>query len=187
MAKKQAVLTDKVYKLKRSTTPLSYMLQTKSSRRKPLLYFDGQSNRELRYARNQKTPFLDEQDGNAVLEPVIFETGLLYVPKTNPVLQEFLSYHPGNGRIFEVVDSEKDAAVEVETLDYQLEAQIQARDLDLEVLANNLMSRFISALVILSTCWLLKTLTVLAVLLMDCLTMTKTWPLTLDRDWETRH
>ena len=103
MAKKQAVLTDKVYKLRRSTTPLSYMLQTKSSRRKPLLYFDGQSNRELRYARNQKTPFLDEQDGNAVLEPVIFETGLLYVPKTNPVLKEFLSYHPGNGRIFEVV------------------------------------------------------------------------------------
>lgn len=134
MAKKQAVLTDKVYRLKRSTTPLSYMLQTKSSKRKPLLYFDGQTNRELRYARNQKTPFLDEQDGNAVLEPVIFETGLLYVPKTNPVLQEFLSYHPGNGKIFEIVDSEKDAAVEVETLDYQLEAQIQARDLELEVI-----------------------------------------------------
>jgi hypothetical protein len=107
MAKKQAVLTDKVYRLKRKITPLSYMIQTKSSKRKPLLYFDGQTNRELRYARNQKSPFLDEQDGNAVLEPIIFEDGLLYVPKTNPVLQEFLSYHPAFGGLFVEIDNEK--------------------------------------------------------------------------------
>ena len=50
-----------------------------------------------------------------------------------PVLQEFLSYHPGNGSIFDIVDSEKDATVEVEALDYQLQAQIQARDLELEI------------------------------------------------------
>jgi hypothetical protein len=134
MAKKQAVLTDKVYRLKRKITPLSYMVQARSSRRKPLLYFDGQVNRELRYARNQKSPFLDEQDGNAVLEPIIFEDGLLYVPRTNPVLQEFLSYHPGFGSLFVEIDNEKDAAEEVETLDYQLEAQLQARDLTLEML-----------------------------------------------------
>ncbi len=133
MAKKQAVLTDKVYRLKRRITPLSYMIQSKSSRKKPLLYFDGQTNRELRYARNQKSPFLEEQDGNAVLEPIIFESGLLLVPKSNPVLQEFLSYHPGNGGVFEVVDNEKDASVEVESLDHQLEAQIQARELNLEL------------------------------------------------------
>jgi len=133
MAKKQAVLTDKVYRLKRKITPLSYMIQARSSKRKPLLYFDGQTNRELRYARNQKSPFLDEQDGNAVLEPIIFEDGLLYVPKTNPVLQEFLSYHPGFGNLFVEIDNEKDAADEVETLDYQLEAQLQARDLPLEM------------------------------------------------------
>ena len=105
MAKKQAVLTDKVYRLKRRITPLSYMIQSKSTRKKPLLYFDGQTNRELRYARNQKSPFLEEQDGNAVLEPIIFESGLLLVPKSNPVLQEFLSYHPGNGGVFELVDN----------------------------------------------------------------------------------
>src|SRR5210317_2624098 len=133
MAKKQAVLTDKVYRLKRRITPLSYMIQTKSSKRKPLLYFDGQTNRELRYARNQKSPFLDEQDGNAVLEPIIFEDGLLFAPKTNPVLQEFLSYHPGFGNLFVEIDNERDAADEVETLDYQLEAQLQARDLPLEM------------------------------------------------------
>ncbi|OUU23387.1 MAG: hypothetical protein CBB97_13550 [Candidatus Endolissoclinum sp. TMED37] len=133
MAKKQAVLTDKVYRLKRRITPLSYMIQSKSTRKKPLLYFDGQTNRELRYARNQKTPFLEEQDGNAVLEPIIFESGLLFVPKSNPVLQEFLSYHPGNGGVFEVVDNEKDASIEVEDLDHQLEAQIQARELGLEL------------------------------------------------------
>lgn len=134
MAKKQAVLTDKVYKLKRKNVPLSFMLQTKSSKRKPLLHFDGQVNRELRYARNQKSPYVDEQDGQAILEPIIFEEGLLFVSKKNPVLQEFLSVHPGNGGTFFEVDNEKDATEEVETLDNQLEAQIQARDLPLETI-----------------------------------------------------
>jgi cytochrome b involved in lipid metabolism len=59
---------------------------------------------------------------------------MLNVPKTNPVLQEFLSLHPGNGTIFDEIDGEKDASVEVEDLDYQLEAQIQARDLGIEML-----------------------------------------------------
>jgi len=134
MSKQQQVLKDRIYKLKRRITPLSYMLQSKSSRRKPLLYFDGTSNRPLRYSRNQRSPFQDEQDGNAILEPIIFEDGYLYVQKSNPVLQEFLSYHPGFGTIFVEVDNERDASEDVETLDYELEAQLQARDLDLETL-----------------------------------------------------
>ena len=59
---------------------------------------------------------------------------MLYVDKTNVVLQEFLSIHPDNGRVFAEVDTEKDASVEVEKLDYQLEAQLQARDLSVEML-----------------------------------------------------
>ena len=50
------------YVLKRKTPPLSFMLASRHTRRKPLLYFDGTSNRPLRYARNQKSPFEDEQD-----------------------------------------------------------------------------------------------------------------------------
>lgn len=132
--KKQVVLKDRTYRLLGATAPLSYSINTRNSRRKPLLHFDGKSNRALRYASNQRSPFEDEQDGNAILEPVIFENGMLYVEKTNVVLQEFLSVHPDNGRIFAEVDTEKDASVEVESLDYQLEAQLQARDLPLEML-----------------------------------------------------
>ncbi|NCX26843.1 MAG: GNAT family N-acetyltransferase, partial [Burkholderiaceae bacterium] len=40
-----------------------------------LYHFDGKTNRALRYARNQKSPFEDEQDGNFILEPIVFENG----------------------------------------------------------------------------------------------------------------
>ena len=68
----------------------------------PLLYFDEETgiNRPLRYARNQNSPFQDEQDDNAILEPIVFEDGFLFVPKTNQILQKFLALHPANGSIF---------------------------------------------------------------------------------------
>ena len=127
---------DKMYILTRKSAPLSFMLASRNSRRKPLLYFDGQSNRALRYARNQRSPFEDEQDGNAILEPIVFEDGFLFVPKTNPVLQHFLSLHPGYGAIFEEVNNEKDAQEEVEVLNAEVDALIAARSLDIEMLEN---------------------------------------------------
>lgn len=132
--KKQTVLKDKTYRLKGNTSPIVFILNSRNSRRKPLLYFDGERNRALRYSSNQRTPFEDEQDDNAIIQPVVFEDGMLFVPKTNPVLQEFLSYHPGNGTIFEEVDNEKNATEDVELLDAQLEAQVAARDLPIEML-----------------------------------------------------
>jgi len=97
--------TDKMYVLKKKNTPLSYMLASRNTRRSPLLHFDGKSNRPLRYAVNQKSPFEDEQDGNAILEPIVFVDGALKVSKTNPVLQYFLELHPGNGQVFEEVNT----------------------------------------------------------------------------------
>lgn len=132
--KKQAVQRDRVYRLTSKSTPLSYILNSRNSRRKPLLHFDGKSNKALRYSVNQKSPFQEDQDDNAILEPIIFEKGMLFVGKTNPVLQEFLSLHPGNGKVYAEVDDEKDATEDVETLDYQLEAQLSARDLTLDML-----------------------------------------------------
>ena len=105
--KKQTVLKDKTYQLKGNKAPLAFMINSRNSRRKPLLYFDGTRNRALRYSSNQGSPFQDEQDDNAILEPIVFEDGMLFVRKENPVLQEFLSYHPGNGTLFEEVDNEK--------------------------------------------------------------------------------
>jgi hypothetical protein len=125
---------DKTYVLRRNHAPLSFMLASRNSRRKPLLYFDGKTNRALRYARNQRSPFEDEQDGNAILEPIIFEDGFLFVPKTNPVLQHFMSIHPGHGSIFVELNPEKDAMDEVEKLNAEVEALVKARELDIDML-----------------------------------------------------
>ena len=97
---------DKTYRLKRDVAPLSFMIPGRGTNRKPLLYWDEQrgENRALRYARNQKSPFEDEQDGNAIVEPIIFVDGMLRVPRTNPVLQKFLDCHPMFGIKYEEVN-----------------------------------------------------------------------------------
>lgn len=130
--KKKKELKDRVYKLKNDKQPLSFTLNSRNTRRKPLLYFDGTHNRPLRYASNQKSPFEDEQDSNAVLEPVIFEDGMLFVAKNNPVLQEFLHYHPDNGVMFEEIDKEADAQKEVEYLEIESKAFKQASELTID-------------------------------------------------------
>ena len=132
--KKKVTPTNKVYRLKSASAPLALMIATRSSRRQPLLWYDEEKNenRVLRYAKNQKSPFEDEQDGNPILEPVVFEDGLLMVPKSNPVLQQFLAYHPGNGSIFEEANEEKDATEVVERLNVEVDALIAARELELE-------------------------------------------------------
>ena len=131
MAKSKSV--DKVYKLKNGN-PLSYTLASRNHPRFPLMWYDEEKNqnRALRYAVNQKSPFEDEQDGNAILEPVTFEDGFLSVPRTNPVLQEFLHYHPLNGIIFTEVDEEKEAHEEVSDLNIEIDALIAARELSVE-------------------------------------------------------
>jgi hypothetical protein len=124
-------LKDRMYVLKRKTFPISFMLSSRNTRNKPLLYFDGERNRALRYAINQQSPFEDEQDGNFILEPIIFEDGILNVPKQNVVLQRFLQYHPDNGVLFEEFDTAKDASEELERLDVEIEALVLAKGLDM--------------------------------------------------------
>ncbi len=127
---KSVTPVDKVYKLKIGN-PLSYTLASRNHPRFPLMWFDEKNNvnRALRYCTNQKSPFEDEQDGNYIIESIIFEDGFLRVPKNNPVLQEFLHYHPLNGTIFAEVDKEKDAAAEVQDLDLEIEALVEAKQL----------------------------------------------------------
>jgi hypothetical protein len=130
---KSITAVDKVYKLKIGN-PLSYTLASRNHPRFPLMWYDEKNNvnRALRYASNQKSPFEDEQDGNFIIEPIIFEDGFLRVPKNNPVLQQFLHYHPLNGMIFTEVDKEKDAAEEVDDLTLEIEALVEARQLSLD-------------------------------------------------------
>jgi hypothetical protein len=133
--KNKVVPTDKIYKLKNGS-PLSYTLASRNHPRFQLLWFDEEKNvnRVLRYSVNQKSPFEDEQDGNAIVEPIIFEDGFLRVPKNNPVLQEFLYYHPLRDVVFHEVDKERDAAAEMDELNYEADALIEARQLNIEQL-----------------------------------------------------
>lgn len=129
---KSTIPVNKVYKLKIGS-PLSYTLPSRNHHRFPLMWYDEKNNinRALRYSVNQKSPFEDEQDGNAILEPIIFEDGFLSVPKNNPVLQSFLHYHPLNGITFTEVDKEKEAFEEVEDMNIEVDALIEARQLSI--------------------------------------------------------
>ena len=132
--KNKKISVAKTYRLTSEKAPLSFMIPTKSSRSYSLLYFDENTNtnRPLRYAKNQKSPFEDEQDGSAILEPVVFEDGFLHVQKNNPVLQEFLHYHPMNGTRFEEVDEVKDAVEQVEILNLEVEALVEASKMSID-------------------------------------------------------
>lgn len=132
--KKQQVPVDRTYKLLRNAAPLSFMLPARSTRKNPLLWFDEENgvNRQLRYAVNQKSPFEDEQDDNAIIEPIVFENGFLSVPKNNPVLQKFLFHHPMNGKVFTEVDREKDAQSVLENMEIEVDALLEAKSLGVD-------------------------------------------------------
>jgi len=136
--KNKQIPVDKTYRLTSKKAPLAFFLPTKNSTSFNLLYFDEEKNenRALRYARNQKSPFEDEQDGNSILEPIVFEDGFLFVPKNNPVLQKFLHLHPMNGTDFVEVDDEKDALKDVERLNTEVDALIEAKNLSIEQMEN---------------------------------------------------
>lgn len=137
MKKNNTKFVDKIYKLIGKFTnaaPISVRIPTRNDKNFPLLWFDENQgvNRALRYARNQKSPFEDEQDGNVVLEPIFFDDGFLTVPKNNQVLQQFLYYHPYNGVIFEEVNKEKEASEIVKEFNTEVDALIEARQLSLD-------------------------------------------------------
>jgi hypothetical protein len=134
MSVKSKTPKDKVYRLLSANPPLSYTLPSRNHPRFPLMWYDEakNENRALRYSTNQKSPFEDEQDGNAILEPIVFEDGLLTAYKSNPVLQLFLHYHPFNGTVFAELDKEKDAQQEFDVLNNEVEAMIAARELSIE-------------------------------------------------------
>ena len=78
--------------------------------------------------------FEDEQDDKAILEPIIFEDGVLVVASNNPVLGKFMDLHPLNGDVFKELNQEKEAAQDIEELNIELDAQIAARNLDLDTM-----------------------------------------------------
>jgi hypothetical protein len=117
-------------------TPLIWSVPTMHTAKKPLLWFDKEKGyqRELRYATNQKTPFVDEQEGTSTLGRIVFENGKLFVPKEQVALQQFLSmYHPYTlqGKIKEH-KPEAIAESQVGWIEMELEAMNTATSLDID-------------------------------------------------------
>jgi len=132
------VYKDRLYELKSKRKPLVFTVPSRHSAQKPLLWFDEEKgyNREIRYATNQRSCFVDEQDGNATLGRIVFRDGILRVPKENVVLQQLLSlYHPYTKKgIIEEYAPEQIATDDIGYIEMELEAMTLARDLDIEEL-----------------------------------------------------
>ena len=124
----------RVFILTGGKMPIRHMISVKHTSSKPLTYFDGSINRALRYATNQISPFMDEQDGVATLEPIVFENGKLIVEDFNVNLQKFLFMHPDYDKIFFELDKEKNAKDDVDEMVSALDAQIMAKDLPIDEL-----------------------------------------------------
>ena len=128
-------MKDRQYYIKGLGSPLTYVLQSKSTRKKPLLWFDDErsENREMRYASNQNSIFMDEQDSNAILEHIIFEDGVLFVPKTNQPLQKLLSlYHPKKGNVYLETDDVAEAKEQLVSIETEMDALNTAVSVEIE-------------------------------------------------------
>ncbi len=128
-------IKDRTYYLLQDLSPLTYTLGAKNSRRYPLMWFDESTGtqREIRYATNQNSPFVDEQKGEVILGHIIFEEGALFVPKEKQNLQKLLSlYHPKKGIIYNELEPMKVAQNEIDDINFEIDALNLAKDIDVD-------------------------------------------------------
>lgn len=127
---------DRLYQMTSNRKPLVYSIPTKHSAKVPLLYFDNEKGyqRELRYATNQKSCFVDEQEGPVTMGRIVFRDGILQVPKENPALQQLLSlYHPYTQEgLIEEYNPTAIAENQVDTIEAQLDAMNSAMEMDVD-------------------------------------------------------
>ena len=123
-------LKDRTYFLKGGKSPLTYTIKSKG-----IFFFDEQKaeERELKYAINQKTPFVDEFAGNARLGHIVFEDGTITVHKEKQSLQKLLSlYHPDRNKIYQEFDPLSVAEDDLDILELEIEALNTAASLDID-------------------------------------------------------
>jgi len=125
-------LKQRIYTLVGGITPVNYILRSRHSTNKPLQYFDGRVNRSLRYSSNHPSIFEDEQHGDATLPAIIFTNGKLITRPEETVLQEFLSKHPDNGKVFTEFDPSSKAEKELDRIEQELEAMSLAKSMEIE-------------------------------------------------------
>ena len=80
-----------------------------------------------------KSPFVDEQDGPVTLGHIVFEDGVLMVPKSDTALQKLLSlYHPNLNKLYYERDEVQDASDDLDFIEIEIEALNTARDIDID-------------------------------------------------------
>lgn len=130
VAQPQWEVKDRLYELKMDSYPPVYIIKSRG-----LFYFDKEKGyeREIKYARNQQTPFVDEMKGHSKLGHIIFRNGKLFVEKEKVALQKFLSlYHPGRGSIFKEFNADEIATSDLDIIELQLEAMNLAKTIDVD-------------------------------------------------------
>jgi len=128
-------IKDRTYFLRGAHAPLTFTLASKHTSRYPLLWFDTKTGeqKEIRYATNQNSPFVDEQKGEATLGHVMFTNGTLFVPKEKQNLQKLLSlYHPSLNKKYAEFDAVLVAEDELDDLELQIEALNAAVSIDID-------------------------------------------------------
>ena len=134
-AKPSWEIKDRNYFLKGNKSPLTFTIPSRHTMKHSLLYFDEEqgAQRELRYATNQKSPFVDEQKGQATMGHITFRNGTLHVPKEQQNLQKILSlYHPLRKSIYSEFNAIEEAGDDLEILDLQIDALNAARSMDID-------------------------------------------------------
>ena len=124
------VIKDRLYMLKGGKSPLTYQIKSRG-----INWFDEEKGyeRELKYTQNQKTPFVDEFKGVARLAHIVFEDGILHVPREKQVLQRLLSlYHPDKDKLYEEYDAEVEAQDDLEIIEAEVDALIIAREMEID-------------------------------------------------------
>ncbi len=125
----------RTYLVRGRKQPLTLTIPSRHTRRNPLLYFDPnkKEQRELRYATNMNSPFVDEQKGEATLGHITFRDGVLSVPQENQILQKLLSlYHPLRGKKYYEFDAVIEAEDELDTLELEVQALNYAMQMDVD-------------------------------------------------------
>jgi len=128
-------IKDRRYYLLQNKEPLTYTLNSKNSGRHSLLWFDEKTGeqRELRYATNQNSPFVQDQKGEVTLGHIIFEDGVLAVPKQKQNLQKLLSlYHPRKDAVYSEWQADVVAEDELDNINVELDAMIAAKEMDID-------------------------------------------------------
>ena len=128
-------IKDRNYYLTGQSSPLTFTIPSKHTRKHPLLWFDeaNGAQRELRYATNQASVFVDEQKGEATMGHIVFKDGVLTVKKEEQALQKLLSiYHPLRIHRFDELEPQKIAVSELDELEFEIQALNAAKSMDIE-------------------------------------------------------